>query len=200
MAKLEITQKAQVKWFTLPLPIYETIEIAEAVSENKEKFKIVVGLDKELVKQLEKYSGDESDTNLQKYSKDRQRFVLGSYEDWYKKIRTPFALVHKKTGVMAAMIRFGPEPLFGQVDNWHTIGWRSYGPFRGKGFMKIFTDFTMDVYLQKFPDIKFWITVKKENAGSVKLAEGLGFAADKEKSQRESEIENKETLVMLKLG
>lgn len=183
--------------FSLPLPIFHSIHLADAVGRDGEEFTVFVGLDKNLVAQVKKYSMDEEDLALQEYTKDRQRFVEGSYEDWYKKNRTPFALVHKRTDVLAAIVRFGPEPLFEDVDSWHTIGWRSYGVFRGKGLMKGFTKFAMDVYTQKFPNIKFWITAQKENKGSVRLATDLGFEIDQEKSEKETLAEGKEYLVMV---
>jgi RimJ/RimL family protein N-acetyltransferase len=153
----------------LPLPIYKSIKIKE-----EGDFYVVVGLDKNLVAQLEKYSADENDTELQQNTSDKKRFVDRNYEDWYAKNRTPFALVHNKTGVMAAIIRFGPEPLH-EGCKCHTVGWRSYKPFRGTGIMKGFTKFAFDFYLEQFPNTKFWITAKKDNIGSIKLAEFLGF-------------------------
>ncbi len=182
----------------LPLPIYESIKIKEWISRDGEEFSIFVGLDKNLVEQVKKYSADKSDTELQKNTSDWKRFVEGSYEDWYKKNRVPFALVHKETGVMAAIMRFGPEPFLGEVANWHTVGWRSYNPWRGKGIMKDFAKFTTDFYIEHFPNIKFWITARKDNAGSIKLAEFLGFVLNEEKSKEASIHENRESVVMVK--
>lgn len=194
---MEIIPKKNIANFSLPLPIYQTIQIADAISKDGENFSIFVGFDKKLVEQLKKYSMDENDVDLQKYTKDKKRFVENSYEAWYKKNRTPFALVHMKTGIMAAHVRFGPEPLH-EGCKCHTAGWRSYKPWRGKGLMKDFTKFAMDIYMQKFPNIKLWISAKKENAGSVKLATVLGFKIDKQKSNEKTIAEKKETLVMLK--
>lgn len=188
---MQITPKENIESFSLPLPIYQTIHIADAVSNDGIRFKIIVGLDKELIEQLKKYSADESDIDLQKYTKDKERFIVGTYEDWYKKNRTLFALVEESSGIMAAQIRFGPEPLLGDVGNWHTAGWRSYSSFRGKGIMKDFSKFALDVYLEHFPNINIWITAKRENAGSVRLAEALGFKTSDEKS-------NETSLVMIR--
>ncbi len=182
----------------LPLPIYKSIKIAEAIGKEGDKFSIFIGLDQSLVEQLKKYSADKSDTELQKNTSDWKRFVEGTYEEWYKKNRTSFALVHNESGAMAAIMRFGPEPLLKEVSNWHTIGWRSYNPWRGKGVMKDFAKFTLDFYLQSFTNIKFWISARKENTGSIKLAEFLDFKTDEEKSKEISISENREALVMIR--
>lgn len=54
--------------------------------------------------------------------------------------------------------------------------------------MKNFTQFAMDIYMQKFPDIKFWITAKKENTGSAGLAKALGFEVSKKESDSDSMV------------
>jgi len=172
---MEIISSFGSKNLLFPLPIYETIKIGEAVSKDRENFYIFVGLDEKMVAQLKTLSLDESDTELQKNTGDKKRFGLGSYEDWYKKNRTPFALVHKDTNALAALVWFGPEPLALKEGNWHTAAWRSYPSFRGKGLMKDFAKFTMDAYVKSVPNIKFWIKVKKDNNGSIGLAQTLGF-------------------------
>jgi len=172
---MQITFKKDSEKFSFPLPIYETIKIGEAVSKDGEDFSVFVGLDKKIASQLKQLSLDKSDTDLQKNTSDKKRFGLGSYEDWYKKNRTPFALIHKDTNALAALVWFGPEPLDEKEGNWHTAAWRSYPSFRGKGLMKDFTKFAMDAYVKSVPNIKFWIKVKKDNTGSIGLAQALGF-------------------------
>jgi len=191
---MEIKPVENLKEFSLPLPIYQTVHVADAVNKGEE-FKILIGLDHELVDQLKKYSADESDVELQKFTQDKKRYVVGTYEEWYSKKRTPFALIHIKTGALVALMRFGPDPLEGEVGNWHTVGWRSYKPFRGVGIMKEFSKYTFDFYLKYFPDARFWITAKKENSGSIGLASYLGFKVDEEKSKM---YEKDDALFMIK--
>ena len=169
-------------------------KIAEAENREGEKFSIFVGLDKELVAQIKKYSMDETDIELQKNTGDRNRFGIGSYEDWYKKERTPFALVHKDSGNLAALIWFGPKPLgakstkFGKEkryeiqNDWYTISFRSYPLFRGKGLMGDFSKFVIDLYQKKFPNIKFWVGTDRENNVFIKFISKLGFKTDEKNS------------------
>lgn len=172
---MQITSNFISQNLLLPLPIYKIIEIGKVTGKDGEKFSIFVGLNEEMIAQLKTLSLDGGDTELQKNTSDFKRFGKGSYEDWYKKNRTPFALVHAKTDKLAAIVWFGPEPLTGNKGNLHTVAWRSYPVFRGKGLMKEFTKFVMDIYIKTVPNIKFWITVKKENTGSVGFAQTLGF-------------------------
>jgi RimJ/RimL family protein N-acetyltransferase len=155
----------------LPLPIYESIKIGE-----QGEFDIIVGLDKNLVNQLIEFSNDLSDVELHKNTPDIDRFgSFSAYEKWYEKIRTPFILVHKGTNVLSAIVWLGPRPFGDRSGNWTAVGWRSYNPWRGKGLMKPFANFVIDFYLKHFPDAQLWITAKKENIGSLYLAEALGF-------------------------
>lgn len=201
---MQISKLENIKDFSLPLPIYETVHIADAVKDGEE-FRIVVGLDRNLVEQLKNYSADESDVELQKNTGDKSRFSEGSYEEWYKKSRTPFALIYKKTGALAALAWFGPKPLgeksprFGKEreyekqDKWHTPAFRSYIPFRGKGLMKDFILFVMDFYKIKFPNVVLWAGVDDRNQSVLKLNAQLGFKEHPEAS----EIQN-HWLVMIK--
>ena len=172
---MEIIEKKYIEKFSLPLRIYKMAYVADAIGKSGEEFSIFVGLDEKLVAELTRYSEDLSDTELQKNTPDKERFARGAYEDWYKKIRTPFAFVHKKTDVLAALVWLGPRPLDDKEGNWHTVGWRSYNPWRGKGVMKDFANFAINFYLKHFPDVKLWITAKEENTASLHLAENLGF-------------------------
>jgi hypothetical protein len=172
---MEIIPRENIKSLKFPLPIFEAVDIADAVNKDGEIFHIFVGLNRELVSQLTKLSSDMSDAELHKNTPDSKRFAEGSYENWYKKVRTPFALVHKNTNTLAAIVWLGPRKLNDKEGNWHTAAWRSYNPWRGRGLMKSFGNFAIDVYLKHFPDVKLWITAKKENTGSLSLAEALGF-------------------------
>ncbi|OGI45569.1 hypothetical protein A2121_03225 [Candidatus Nomurabacteria bacterium GWB1_40_6] len=188
---MKITPKNKSQKFSLPLKIFESVHIADAISKDGEEFSIFVGLEKRYVEQLKKLSLDEKDLDLQKNTRDRKRFGENPYEDWYGKNRTPFCLIHKQTDALAALVWLGPEPLFSGENNWHTIGWRSYGAFRGKGIMKNFTQFAIDVYTRNFPDITIWCAIKRGNAGSSNLATTLGFQISEETSDDAS-------LVMIK--
>ena len=172
---MKINLKSNLKLPSFPLSIYNAINIADAIGNDGDHFSVFIGLDKKMVAQLKVLSLDQNDTEIQKNTSDKKRFGEQFYEDWYKKERTPFALVHTNTNTLAALIWFGPEPLVGEIGNWYTVAWRSYPSFRGKGLMKEFTKFAINVYSKNIPNIKFWIIVKKENAGSVGLAKFLGF-------------------------
>lgn len=179
---MKIVLKNNLENLSLPLPIYKTVYIADVVSKDGEDFSILVGLDEKLIAQLKKFSLDENDIELQKNTGDKNRFGVGSYKDWYKRNRTPFALMHSDTGALAAIVWFGPEILFDDKNDWHTVGWRSYAPFRGKGLIKDFSNFAIDFYLEHFSNINLWAAIKKENTGSQELAAYLGFKILKEKS------------------
>jgi len=177
----------------LPIPIYSSTRIGSMRSRDGEAFTIFAGLELDQVRQLRAYSLDESDEEIQKNTSDRQRFGEGSYDEWYSKGRVPFALVHDKTGVLAAITWFGPKPLGRKslkhlspeeraqderlldAGDWHTIVYRAYDPYRGKGLMKAFVKFTMDAYRTAYPDSKIWAGIYAENPASRGLVERLGF-------------------------
>lgn len=177
--------------------------VADAVADTGEKFKVVLGFDTDLVAKLKLLSLDESDVEIQKNTSDHKRFGNDSYEKWYAKDRTPFALVHS-SGALAAIVWFGPKPLGRKsvmhlskeeqrVDestldagDWHTLSYRSYPPFRGRRLMKDFVDFATAVYLTHFPNAKLWAIINATNAGSASLASKLGYKALEEKSDPES--------------
>ena len=184
--------------FSLPLPIYTSIHIADGVGKDGEEFDVYVGLNEKQAEQVKNLSLDENDSELQNNTGDLNRFGYGSYEDWYKKNRTPFCVIHKRTDALAALIWFGPKLLgkksikFGKameegeqsdpVDNWHTIVFRSYPPFRGKGLMKNFALFAMDIYKKHFPHAMFWLGTNDGNKGMRKLGLELNFEPDENAS------------------
>ncbi len=151
-----------------------------------------MGLDKNLVEQLKKKSLDETDTDVQSHTSDRKRFGEGSYEEWYAKERTPFALTEEKTGVLAALAWFGPKPLGRKSlkylseaelaeegrqkkSDWHTLVYRSYVPFRGKGLMTDFLKQVIAIYMEQYPNAKLWVGMNADNKASAALASKLGF-------------------------
>lgn len=178
---------------TLPIPIYKAVRMGTMLSRDGETFTIFAGLEKDQVAQLRAYSLDKSDEEIQKNTSDRQRFGEGSYDDWYAKGRVPFALVHDATGTLAAITWFGAKPLGRKSlkhlsaeerkqderlldsGDWHTIVYRAYGPYRGKGLMKAFVKFTMDAYRTAYPHSKIWAGIYAENPASLGLVQKLGF-------------------------
>jgi hypothetical protein len=116
----------------------------------------------------------------------------------------PFALVHAETKRLAAVAWFGPKPLGRKsvkrlseeeqndechgvtAGEWHTLAYRSYPPFRGKGLMKSFVGFVMNAYLGAHPGAKLWVGLDTENPGSLGLSASLGFVVDEEASDRPS--------------
>ena len=177
-----------------PLSLFESRIIGTMKSEDGETFSITIGLNQEIVNQLKERSLDTTDEDLQKNTSDYQRFGTGSYEEWYAKDRTPFALVNQK-GSLAALAWFGPKPLgrkslrhLSDVELkkeneqekgvWHTIVYRSYAPYRGKKLMVPFMRFAIGEYKKQYPEAKLWAGVSTDNVGSLALAQRLGFKVD----------------------
>lgn len=166
------------------------INIGTLTSRDGDEFSICIGADKETVEKLKAKSLDTSDIELQTTS-DRVRFGEGSYEEWYSKDRTPFALL-SSSGELAAFVWFGPKPLGRpslkylspeerakeldvKEDVWHTLVYRSYAPYRGKGLMTDFARFATEIYKEHFPHAKFWVGMSADNAASAALATKLGY-------------------------
>jgi len=199
---MEITPNNPTESLSFPLSLYKSVKIGEATGKDGARFFIFVGLDKKLAGELKKLSLDESDVELQKNTSDRERFGAGSYEAWYAKDRVPFALTSAKTGELAAIAWFGPKALGRKSqkhlsekekqenenlipnENWHTISYRCYPHFRGKGLMKGFVGFAMNLYIKHNPGIKIWAGINSENMASDALATGLGFQVDEDASDR----------------
>lgn len=181
--------------FSLPLPLFASVHIADAICKRGDEFDVLVGLDRKYVEQLKELSLDESDSELQNNTGDYLRFGEGSYEAWYKKNRTVIALIHKQSDALAAIIWFGPKALgkksikFGKEEagggyeaTWHTISVRAYPSFRGRGMMKNFVEFAIEVYKRHFINIKFWAGMDDRNHGVVRLLSELGFEIDEKNS------------------
>lgn len=184
---LEIIENKGVRRLSLPLLMYTSITLTTVRSTNDgDEFEIAAGLKKSSADEVRKHALDESDTELQKNTGDRKRFGENSYENWYLKDRTPFGLIHKKTGVLAAFIWFGPEPLGQEPGEWHTIGYRSYNPFRGKGLMKDFSKFSMKIYSASRPGVHYWAAINQDNKASIALASSLDLTVSEENSNSET--------------
>lgn len=182
--------------------MYDRAVIGSLTSRDGEAFDIVFGLDKVLVEQLVKYSLNTSDVELQKHTSDHQRFGNGSYEEWFGKGRTPYALV-SAGNELAALAWFGPKPIgrkslrylseaelkeeYSQpTGDAHTVVYRSYGQFRGKGLMTRFMQFAIQDYKARYPEAKLWAGVSSHNEASVALANKLGFIYSEEYSDPEN--------------
>ena len=179
-----------------PLPIYSSEVVGTIRSRDGDDFQVTLGLSEELVRELKEKSLDETDEELQENTSDRKRFGEGSYEDWYSKERTPYALIDGESR-LAALAWFGPKPigrkslrylsqeelaleLAQPKSDWHTIVYRAYHPYRGKGLMTPFVRFAMADYKKRNPSAKLWAGVNAKNQASMMLASKLGFKVSKE--------------------
>jgi hypothetical protein len=177
--------------FSLPLPLFGMIKIGTLLSRENEEFSIWIGADEDTVAKLKAKSMDESDVEIQNNTSDRARFGADAYREWYSKDRTPFTLL-ASDGSLAAFAWFGPKPLGRKSlkylseedrakegeqreDVWHTLVYRSYMPYRGKGLMTDFVRFATDIYIKQYPKAKFWVGMSADNAGSAALATKLGY-------------------------
>ncbi len=160
----------------LPLSLNGTHICAETTIEQFGPCDVVVGLDRGMVDQLILRSNDTSDEALARTS-DRTRFFdHHAYEAWYAKNRTPFALIHRTSGDLMALVWIGPKkPASDTTDLTHTLAYRSYPPYRGGGFMTSFVSYVLHEYRAQNPNHHFWVCIATENLASRKLAEKLGF-------------------------
>lgn len=184
---------------SLPVPIYSSIKIADAIDKNGREYSIFIGIENKYAQQLKRLSLDKSDVAIQNNTGDRRRFGEGSYQEWYEKNRTPFVLIDKQKDELAAIIWFGPKSLgkkslkFGEEskditqNEWHTVVWRCYPTYRGSGLMKSFSSYVTEVYKKQFlENIKFWAGMDNRNNAMVGLSAKLGFEADEENSDLDS--------------
>jgi hypothetical protein len=191
----------------VPLLLHTAVLIGTATNRG-EDFDIYLGLDNDMATKLKILSLHQSDEALQENTSDLERFGKGSYEDWYSKGRTPFALVHRSSGALAAFVWFGPKELgrksmkhlspeelkdeYKEVGgDWHTVAFRSYAPFRGTGVMTDFVRTATDVYMKYFPSAKLWTIPVNGNAASIALAEKLGYKID-------DSLSNAEKIIMIR--
>ena len=63
---------------SLPIALYESIQIGEMTDKDGEPYHIFLGLDRKLAETVKERSLDEADTDLQQYTSDRKRFGEGS--------------------------------------------------------------------------------------------------------------------------
>ncbi len=181
---------------SLPLPLYETAVIGMAETESGQRFRVETGLDRQGATRLKELSLAD-DPALRENTSDYERFGIGSYEGWYEKGRSIFALVDDANGALAAIAWYGPKPLgrksikylspeeqarekesAAEAGEWHTIVFRSYPPYRGTGIMTDFVKATLETYRHYFPVARIWAGINGGNAGSIRLCEKLGLAKD----------------------
>ena len=181
-----------VKNLKSSLSIYEAFDIGSIEGRDGNKFTLHTGMTEEHVGQLKAFSLDATDEALQNNTSDKMRFGEGSYEDWYAKNRTPFSVVDEATGALAALIWFGPKTLGAKSmshldaveqekvlgtdpENYHTIAYRAYIPYRGAGIMKKAVLAATEAYLEAFPDAVLWAIVDEDNLASIGLSKALGY-------------------------
>lgn len=179
-----------------------TIELYEScplgvVSLGGVEYVYAEGLTNEQVSQLKSYSLDTSDTALQEATSDYERFGSGNYESWFSKKRTPFVLIDASVQKLAAIIWFGPKTLGRpslkhlnhyekneeqkhSAGDWHTVSYRAYPGYRGKGLMSSFCMKAIADYRKIYPDVKLWLSIDTYNEASFHIAEKLGFTRNEE--------------------
>ncbi len=174
MAQVPVTTIAPLPH--LPLPLYGTHMCAEMTLEQFGECDVYVGLDRGMVDQLILRTEDTSDEALARTS-DHTRFSdHHMYETWYAKNRSPFALIHRESGDLMALVWTGQKiPNESRTDLTHTLAYRSYPPYRGGGFMTSFASYILKEYRAQNPNHHFWVCIATENLASQKLAEKLGF-------------------------
>ncbi len=192
MVSIHVHEDVGARGVPMPLPVYDMRPLGTLTDREGNRFAINVGMSNEIVTQLRGYSLDESDEAIQEHTSDRKRFGEGSYEEWYGKDRVPFVLIDEKTGVLAALVWFGPKPLGRKSlkyltpdelakeseqheELWHTLVYRAYRPYRGRGLMTAFVGACIDIYLKTFPQAKLWVGIHAGNEASSALARKLGF-------------------------
>lgn len=177
----------------LPLPLYESHGLGTVNDRAGKAFDAYIGLSESMVAKLKERSLDLSDTELQENSSDYKRFGEGSYESWYGKGRTPFALIDPSTDALAAIAWLGPKPLgrdsakhlsaeeakqderLLDAGDWHTVSFRSYPGYRGTGLMKGFLKLAVEMYKRGYPGAKIWGITDRVNEGSARLLSSLGL-------------------------
>jgi RimJ/RimL family protein N-acetyltransferase len=186
----------------LPLDLYENLTIGIAETQDQ-RFSFKLGLSEAEAYRLKELSLAD-DPALREHTSDYERFGVGSYEEWYAKGRSIFALIDESNGALAAIAWYGPKPLgrksikhlspeeqarekesAQEAGDWHTIVFRSYPPYRGTGIMTDFVRATLDIYMKYFPSARIWAGIHGSNAGSIRLCEKLGFAKDESISSEE---------------
>lgn len=196
MAMTEIISLGDVP--ATPLALYASLPIGELSLEQWGMCDIFVGLSLKMVERLITRTGDTSDEGLA-LTRDAKRFASKSlYESWYAKGRLPFVLTHRETESLMALVWFGEKMPDGDLltsgetnTKWSTIAYRSYPPYRGTGFMTIFTQYALRCHAMLHPDHALWAQVDVHNEASLHFAKKLGFV------QQNAEQDNEEAIFMV---
>lgn len=188
---------------SLSLALYGRVRIGTLETDAGLRFAFSLGLSQAEAGQLKSLSLAD-DLALRENTSDYERFGTGSYEVWYAKGRSIFALTDETSGALAAIVWYGPKPLgrkslkhlspeeqarehesVKDAGDWHTIVFRSYPPYRGTGIMTGFAQATLDIYKKYYPAARLWAGINGMNAGSIRLCEKLGFHRDESISSSE---------------
>ncbi|MEK7613955.1 MAG: hypothetical protein AAB439_03735 [Patescibacteria group bacterium] len=162
-------------------PLFELHDIGTVNTKSGVPLRVMQGLSETHLQQLKKYSLDTSDTELAVTS-DRKRFGTGSFEEWYAQGRTLYVAV-TPDDVLAGIVWCGPKALpttdreFGEGSEWHTVAYRSYGIFRGAGFMKKFCEMALAHYVTQNTGVRLYVQIACGNDASISLARSLGFVS-----------------------
>ena len=165
----------------VPPKVYDSVRIGELSLEVWGTCDIFVGLSENTVKNLVSRTLDTTDGALT-LTHDAKRFASPMlYVTWYEKGRMPFVLIHRETASLMALVWFGEktppknildDALYGE--KWSTLAYRSYPPYRGTGFMTLFTKFVLDEYSARHKDHYFWAQIDKKNEASLHFARKIG--------------------------
>lgn len=180
MAELAIVTLGETP--IVPPALYDTVHIGELSLEKWGVCDIFMGLSKEMVEKLVSRTLDTTDEALT-LTLDAKRFASSElYESWYAKSRTAFVLIHRETGGIMALVWIGeklPEEDHRTGLNatapWSTLAYRSYPPYRGTGFMTMFTKYVLGEYKTRHPNHHFWAQIDSQNEASLHFAKKLGF-------------------------
>lgn len=178
------------------LPLYES-RCIDVLDVHGNRYEYRQGLSNEYAEQLKVYSQDLADEALQEATSDFQRFGVDGYEAWFQKKRSPFALIDPNLHKLAAIIWFGPKTLGRpslkhltpterrlesehSMGDWHTVSYRAYPMYRGKGLMGIFCARAIADYQRLHPTVRLWLSIDSYNETSFHIAEKLGFVRSQE--------------------
>lgn len=148
-------------------------------------YSLYLGLSEDQLKEIVKYSNDESDKGLQENTGDKKRFAdLEKAKSWLSdEWRMTYALVSDEGKI--AWIWWGrkskmptiknvtneelAEKLKSNADKVHTSGYRLYPAFRGKWLAKVLLE-AENHYKNMFPGEFMSIDIEQSNVPSLKAA------------------------------
>lgn len=187
----EVPRKESVVPHGEPPPIFSSTFVAWLACPGLDRLSVQYGLDTHAVSKLRDKSLNRDDVELANNTSDKRRFGDGSYERWYAKSRYPFVLTDQDHE-LAGLIWFGPEPVpngvqldqGALVQEWDTIAFRSYPPYRGKGIMTAFSLMLLKLHKTMRPGRGLWLETRPHNKAGIALYRKLGFSAVGEDAQK----------------